>query len=112
MNMNKEDILAGSRAENQGNDEYEKQVLEKAGRVSAVAGLLACCIIAVANAAVTGQMNYGYWTIYFAVCAALFWTKHHYLRKRRDLGLAVACTAVGLLCILLFILELAGRLHG
>lgn len=38
--MDKDDILAKSRAENQGSDEYEKQVLEKAGRLAAQAGLL------------------------------------------------------------------------
>lgn len=38
--MNKNDILARSRAENRGSDEYEKQVLEKAGRPAAQAGLL------------------------------------------------------------------------
>ena len=38
--MNKNDILARARAENQGGGEYEKQVLEKAGRLAAQAGLL------------------------------------------------------------------------
>ena len=36
----KPDILARARAENQGGGEYEKQVLEKAGRLAAQAGLL------------------------------------------------------------------------
>jgi hypothetical protein len=38
--MSKNNIPARSRAENRGSDEYEKQVLEKAGRLAAQAGLL------------------------------------------------------------------------
>jgi len=110
--MNKNDILARSRAENQGSDEYEKQVLEKAGRVSGQAGLLVCCIIAIASTMVTGRVNYGYWVIYFAIPSSLFWVKYRYLKKRHELWLAVASTAVGLLDTVLFILELAGLLHG
>jgi len=110
--MNKDDILARSRAENKGNDEYEKQVLEKAGRVSGQAGLLMCCIIAIASTMVTGRVNYGYWAIYFAIPSSLLWVKYRYLKKRRELWLAVASTAVGLLCTVLCILDLAGLLHG
>ena len=38
--MSKNNIPARSRAENRGSDEYEKQVLEKVGRLAAQAGLL------------------------------------------------------------------------
>ena len=55
--MNKDDILAKSRAENQGSDEYEKQVLEKAGRLSAQVGMVVCCVIAAASVMVTGRVN-------------------------------------------------------
>lgn len=57
--MRKDDILARSRAENQGQDEYEKQVLEKAGKLSAQVGMLACCLLAAASVAATGRVNYG-----------------------------------------------------
>ena len=82
--MNKDDILAMSRAENQGNDEYEKQVLEKAGKLAAQAGMLACCLVAAASVAVTGRVNAGCWVIYFSIYASLFWTKWRYLKKRHE----------------------------
>ena len=110
--MNKDDILARSRAENQGNDEYETQVLEKAGKISAQVGLLACCAVAVSSVIVTGRVNYGCWVIYFAIHAALFWTKWRRLKKRHELGLAAVSTAVGLLFAALFILELMGWRNG
>lgn len=47
--MDKDEILARSRMENTGIDEYECMVLEKAGRFSMKAGLLACCVCAAAG---------------------------------------------------------------
>ena len=104
--MNKDDILARSRAENQGGDEYEKYVLEKAGKLSAQVGLLACCIAAAASAAVTGRVNYACWVIYFSIHAALFWTKWRHLKRRHEGMLAVVSTAVGLMFLGLFVWEL------
>ena len=110
--MNKDDILALSRAENQGNDEYERQVLEKAGKISAQVGMLVCCAIAAASVVVTGRVNYGCWVIYFAIHATIFWIKYRYLRKKHELTLALISTSVGLLFAALFVLELAGWRHG
>lgn len=104
--MNKDDILAMSRAENQGNDEYEKQVLEKAGKLAAQAGMLACCLVAAASVAVTGRVNAGCWVIYFSIYASLFWTKWRYLKKRHERTLAITATVVGLLFLGLFIREM------
>lgn len=104
--MNKDDILAKSRAENQGSDEYEKMVLEKAGRYAAQAGLLACCIVASVSVAVTERVNYACWIIYFCTFSTLFWVKHHYARKRHELMLAVISAAMFLLFTGLFIMDL------
>ena len=106
--MNKDDILARSRAENQGADQYEMQILEKAGKLSAQVGMLACCAIAVASAAVTGRVSFGCWVIYFAILSTLFWTKWLYLKKRHEGILSVIYTAAGALFAVLFALELAG----
>jgi len=110
--MNREDILAKSRAENQGSDEYEKQVLEKAGKLSAQVGMVACCIIAAVSVLVTDRVNNGCWVIYFSIHAALFWTKYRHLRRRHELTLALISTAVGLLFLGLFIVEMVRWPHG
>lgn len=104
--MNKDDILAKSRAENQGADEYEKMVLEKAGKQAAQVGLVACCIVAAVSVAVTGRVNYACWIIYFSTHSTLFWVKYRHLRKQHELMLAVISAAVGLLFTGLFILDL------
>lgn len=104
--MNKDDILARSRAENRGTDAYEAQILEKAGRLSAQVGMLACCLIAAASVWVTGRVNNACWIIYFSIHATLFWVKYRSLRRRHELLLAVVSTAVGLLFTGLFIREM------
>lgn len=104
--MNRDDILAKSRAENQGSDEYEKQILEKAGKLAAQVGLVACCIIAAVSVAVTDRVNNACWVIYFSIHATLFWTKWRHLKVRHELLLAVVSTVVGLLFLGLFIKEI------
>ncbi|MBD5155858.1 MAG: hypothetical protein HDT15_12560 [Oscillibacter sp.] len=110
--MNKDDILAKSRAENQGSDEFEKQVLEKAGKLSSQVGLMVCCFIALFSVIRTGRVNNGCWVIYFSISATLFWTKYIHLRKRHELMMAVISTLVGLLFLGLFVLEMWRWPHG
>lgn len=104
--MDKDDILAKSRAENNGNDEYERQVLEKAGKLAAQVGMVVCCIIAMTSVLVTERVNSACWVIYFSIYATLFWTKYRHLKNRHELMLAVISTAVGLLFAGLFIREM------
>ena len=104
--MDKDDILAKSRAENQGRDEYERQVLEKAGKLAAQVGMVVCCIIAMTSVLVTERVNNACWVIYFSIYATLFWTKYRHLKNRHELMLAVISTAVGLLFAGLFIREM------
>lgn len=104
--MDKDDILAKSRAENNGNDEYERQVLEKAGKLAAQVGMVVCCIIAMTSVLVTERVNSACWVIYFSIYATLFWTKYRHLKNRHELMLAVISTAVCLLFAGLFIREM------
>ena len=63
--MNRVEVLARSRMETTAIDEYERAVLEKAGRFSMKAGLLACCVCAAAG-------------LFFSVQFALdIWGRHH-----------------------------------
>ncbi|MBD5162798.1 MAG: hypothetical protein HDT14_12475 [Oscillibacter sp.] len=110
--MNKDDILARSRAENQGTDEYERVVLEKAGKLAAQVGLLACCVIAIITVMVTERPSITCWVIYFSILAAQFWMKWRYLKRRHELALAMFYTAVGLMFLGLFALEMVRWNHG
>ena len=108
--MNRDDILAKSRAENQGNDEYERAVLEKAGRIAAQVGMLVCCAVAVASVAATGRPNNSCWVIYFSIHATIFWVKYRGLGRRHELIMALISTVTGLFFAgLLIAVDLMGR---
>lgn len=106
--MDKDDILAKSRQENQGIDEYERVVQEKAGRISMQVGMLACCGAAVLQAALTGRVSKTSWMIYFSILATTFWVKHHYLHRRHELLVAILYTFLFLFFAALFYMELVG----
>lgn len=110
--MDKDEILAKSRAENLGNDEYERVVLEKAGRAAAQIGMLACCAVALVSVATSGRTNVSCWVIYFAIQGTTFWVKYHYLRRRHELIMAVTSTIAGLFLLSLFVMEIMERIHG
>ena len=108
--MNRDDILAKSRAENHGSDEYEKQVLEKAGKLAAQVGLVVCCIIAAISIAVTERPNNACWVIYFSIHATIFWVKYRGLGRRHELIMALISTVTGLFFAgLLIAVDLMGR---
>lgn len=110
--MNKDEILAMSRADHQGSDEYEKYVLEKASKLAVRVGLVVCCVTATVSVMVTDRPNYACWVIYFSICASLFWVKFRCLHKRHELVLAVMSSLVGLLCFGFFALEMARWANG
>lgn len=110
--MDREEILARSREENRGTDEYERIVLEKAGRVSAQVGMLVCCAIAVLESALTGHISVTSWTIHFSILSATFWVKFRCLRRRHELGLAALYTFFALFFAGIFVLELTGLRNG
>lgn len=107
--MNRDEILARSRAENQGNDEYERAVLEKAGRISAKAGMLACCAVALLEVAVTGRVSFASWLIYFSILASTFWVKYRCQRQKHELAVALIYTGLGIFFASLFVLDLWGQ---
>lgn len=110
--MDKDEILARSRIENNGIDEYERAVLEKAGRFSMKAGILACCVCAAAEVALTNHVSSLSWTVYFCMMASQFWYKFIRLRQKHELAVALLHTAAGLFFAVQFALDIWGRRHG
>ena len=75
--MNKEEILAKSRAENKGTDEREKLVLIKAGQIAFTVGGVMCMLIALFNSILSivdqggtrfdPKLNTMLWSIYLSM---------------------------------------------
>ncbi|MDO4862553.1 MAG: DUF6442 family protein [Ruminococcus sp.] len=60
--MNREEILAKSRKEN--NSEYEQNTYKIAGSIARIVGGMLCAVLLIAEQFVTGHYNCGYWLIY------------------------------------------------
>lgn len=104
--MNKEEILAKSRAENKGQDEREKQVLIKAGQIAFTVGGVMCMLIALFNSILSmvdhggtrfdPKLNTLLWAIYLSMLGSLFLYKYVKLKKKHELFLAIALLTVSL----------------
>lgn len=110
--MDRDDILAKSRAEYRGTDEYERTVQEQAGRLAMQVGLLSCCLTAVLEALLTGRVSLVSWAIYFSALSANFWVKYRRLRRRHELLVALLYSALCLFFTALFVMDLVWRRHG
>lgn len=110
--MDKEDILAKSRAENKGMDEYERAVQNQAGRLAMQVGLLACCLAAALEVLLTDHVSMSSWTIYFSALSANFWVKYRKLRQRHELAVALLYSALFLFFAVLFVIDLVRRSNG
>lgn len=104
--MNKEEILAKSRAENKGTDEREKLVLIKAGQIAFTVGGVMCMLIALFNSILSmvdhggtradPKLNTMLWSIYLSMLGSLFLYKYIKLKKKHELFLAIALLTVAL----------------
>ena len=60
--MNREEILAKSRKEN--NSEYEQNTYKFAGRIARIVGGMLCAVLLIAEQFITGHFNCGYYLIF------------------------------------------------
>lgn len=60
--MNREEILAKSRKEN--NSEYEQNTYKLAGSIARIVGGLLCAVLLITEQFVTGHFNCGYYLIF------------------------------------------------
>ena len=118
--MNKEEILAKSRAENKGQDEREKQVLIKAGQIAFTVGGVMCMLIALFNSILSmvdhggtrfdPKLNTLLWAIYLSMLGSLFLYKYIKLKKKHELFLAIALLTVSLAGLVWTMLKMIGVL--
>ena len=118
--MNKEEILAKSRAENKGQDEREKQVLIKAGQIAFTVGGGLCMLVALINSILSvadedgkrfdPKLNTILWGIYLSMLGSLFLYKYIKLKKKHELFLAIALLTVSLAGLVWTMLKMIGVL--
>lgn len=92
--MDKEKILAKSRAENKNKDMVELETNKLANSVAVTVMLIIAAIIFIVQLSAGGGLNFGIWAIVFSSDMALRWVRFIKLQSKPDLVLAIFYTVV------------------
>ena len=90
--MNKDEILAKSRAENKNKDVYEQEVLKQASRSAVVVQMALATLFFVIQIFAGGGVNWGLWAIVFSANMTINWVKFFKLHRKYELVIAIAYT--------------------
>ena len=83
--MNKEEILAKSRAENKNKDLYSIDVSKLAGSITMVVMMVIAGVFFVVQIVTGGGLNFGMWALVFSADMTNHWVKYIKLRLRGEL---------------------------
>ena len=92
--MNKEEILAKSRAENKNKDIYEIEVLKQANSCGIIVMAVLAVIFFSVQIFMGGGQNWGMWALVFSPSMATFWVKYIKLRRTHELLTAIGYTVI------------------
>lgn len=90
--MDKNEILAKSRAENKNKDVYEQEVLKQASSGAVIVQMILAAIFFVAQIFVGGGINWGLWALVFSTNMTTSWVKYIKLHRKHELVAAIAYT--------------------
>ena len=90
--MNKDEILAKSRAENKNRDLYEQEVLKLANKSAVLVLLVLAAVFSVTQIFAGGGINWGLWALVFSANMTINWVKYIKLRRVQEFMIAIAYT--------------------
>ena len=90
--MNKDEILAKSRAENKNKDVFEQEVLKQASRSAVVVQMILATIFFITQILANKGINWGLWALVFSTSMTINWVKYIKLRHRQELIMAIVYT--------------------
>ena len=90
--MDRDEILAKSRVENQNRDIYEQEVLKQANHWAIIVQTILAAIFLIVQIFVGGGINWGLWALVFSASMTTFWVKYRKLRRKHELLVAIAYT--------------------
>ena len=90
--MNKDEILAKSRAEHKNRDVYEQEVLKQASRSAVVVQMALATLFFVTQIFTGGGVNWGLWALVFSASMTINWVKYIKLHRKYELAIAIAYT--------------------
>ena len=97
--MDKEKILAKSRAANKNKDVYEQEDLKQASNNAVIVQMILAAIFFVTQIFVGGGINWGLWALVFSTNMTTNWVKYIKLHRKHELVIAITYT------ILVFIMS-------
>lgn len=90
--MNKDEILAKSRAENKNLDVYEQEVLKQASKSAVIVQMVLATVFFVTQIFAGGGINWGLWALVFSASMTILWVKYMKFRRKFDLVSAIVYT--------------------
>ena len=90
--MNKDEILAKSRAENKNKDVYEQEILKQASESAVVVQMVLATIFFVTQILVDNGTNWGLWALVLSANMTIYWVKYIKLYRKFDLLMAIIYT--------------------
>lgn len=92
--MEKNTILAKSRAENKNKDIYEQEVLKQANNSAVIVQMILAAIFFVTQIIVGGGINWGLWALVFSANMTINWVKYIKLHRKYDFMMAIFYTII------------------
>lgn len=92
--MDRDEILAKSRAENKNQDVYEQEILKLAGKTAVVVQMILAAVFFAVQAITGGGINWGLWALVVSADMTLSWVKYVKLRRKPELAIAIVYTIV------------------
>ena len=90
--MNRDEILAKSRAENKNKDVYEQEVLKQASKSAVVVQMSLATIFFVTQIFTGKGINRGMWALVFSANMTINWVKYMKLHRKSELMIAIVYT--------------------
>lgn len=94
--MNKDEILAKSRAENKNKDIYEQEILKQTNTYAIITLMTLATIFFVIQICVGGGINYGIYAIISSGNMTTSWMKYIKLKQQKQLLIAILYTLLTL----------------
>lgn len=92
--MNRDEILAKSRAEHKDQDIYEQEVLRQAAKTATIVQMLFALIFLIAQLVATKTLNWGLWAVVFSANMTVSWFKYLKMHRNSDFAIAIAYTVL------------------
>lgn len=92
--MNREEVLAKSRAENKNKDMYEQEILKQASKSAILVQMVLAAVFFVIQIFAGRGINWGLWAIVFSANMTICWVKYMKLHRKYELVTAIVYTVL------------------